>query len=620
MPWKKFKVEGGWKNWKVDEQGKKVGGPLSRKPMTEEEADAQSRALYANEKKETWTTKEGKLFVGPNITQHFLDEAQETGKDFYELLHAAYPGAIVTFPEMLPDELRDSKEITKDFYDTEQAMPMMPMGGACSWEEMDAMEAAQDMQDKMYGLTDKMSMMARNAMQNPMIDDKAQALMDIANGFVNRLKKPDEEKSNEEIARQIAGDNQPDASTDKATWTTAYQNNLPDSSFLWIAPGGDRDSDGKTTPRSLRYFPYKDANGKVDLPHLRNAIQRIPQAKHEGLTPEKKNSLQERARKLLESADKKELYIWKEGDTYRWLAAYSNNRRDNDNPPEIITTESHKEFDEALTKGEWPMPELWLWHIPYSVGITQYHAFDESAGFPIAAGVFNKGCEWAAEGVLNAEWDGVSHGMPSPWIRRDEKDASHIVRHRTKEITFLPTWAAANKLAFNIIHKESEMTEEQKGLPAHKREEFIKAFGEERVKQIETALEATAKAADEAGVEKKEETPTEATPKEALTPDSEIVKALGLVMETITAMRADFDNRLKAMETYQAEQKETEAPFDLVKFLKDKSTIGQETAKVDGRSILAKDKPQETKTQTGSSFTENFMKLNQAWYEQGGAN
>ena len=61
-------------------------------------------------------------------------------------------------------------------------------------------------------------------------------------------------------------------------WTTAYVNDLPDSSFLYIGPGGSKDSEGKTTPRSLRYFPVKDANGKIDLPHLRNALARIPQA------------------------------------------------------------------------------------------------------------------------------------------------------------------------------------------------------------------------------------------------------------------------------------------------------------------------------------------------------
>lgn len=64
----------------------------------------------------------------------------------------------------------------------------------------------------------------------------------------------------------------------EAEWDTAYINNLPDSSFAYIEPGGDKDSDGKTTPRSLRHLPYKDSDGKVDLPHLRNALARVDQA------------------------------------------------------------------------------------------------------------------------------------------------------------------------------------------------------------------------------------------------------------------------------------------------------------------------------------------------------
>jgi hypothetical protein len=65
---------------------------------------------------------------------------------------------------------------------------------------------------------------------------------------------------------------------EEATWTVALMNDLPDASFLYIAPGGEKDEGGKTTPRGLRYFPVKDADGKVDLPHLRNALARIPQA------------------------------------------------------------------------------------------------------------------------------------------------------------------------------------------------------------------------------------------------------------------------------------------------------------------------------------------------------
>src|SRR5215831_7370826 len=61
-----------------------------------------------------------------------------------------------------------------------------------------------------------------------------------------------------------------------AVWSTASVNDLPDSCFLYIESGGKKDSDGKTTPRSLRHLPYKNASGSIDLPHLRNAIARIP--------------------------------------------------------------------------------------------------------------------------------------------------------------------------------------------------------------------------------------------------------------------------------------------------------------------------------------------------------
>jgi hypothetical protein len=53
-------------------------------------------------------------------------------------------------------------------------------------------------------------------------------------------------------------------------WSTAYVNALPDSAFLLVVTdaGGNKQ----------RLFPYRDANGKIDLPHLKNAGARIPQA------------------------------------------------------------------------------------------------------------------------------------------------------------------------------------------------------------------------------------------------------------------------------------------------------------------------------------------------------
>jgi hypothetical protein len=57
-------------------------------------------------------------------------------------------------------------------------------------------------------------------------------------------------------------------------WSTSYINSLPDSSFALVVKG-EKDEEGKTVPRANRNLPYKDASGKVDLPHLRNAMARV---------------------------------------------------------------------------------------------------------------------------------------------------------------------------------------------------------------------------------------------------------------------------------------------------------------------------------------------------------
>lgn len=64
-----------------------------------------------------------------------------------------------------------------------------------------------------------------------------------------------------------------------AEWSAAEIDNLPDSSFAYIEPGGSKDADGKTTPRSLRHLPYKTASGAIDHPHLVNALQRLSSTK-----------------------------------------------------------------------------------------------------------------------------------------------------------------------------------------------------------------------------------------------------------------------------------------------------------------------------------------------------
>jgi len=58
----------------------------------------------------------------------------------------------------------------------------------------------------------------------------------------------------------------------RAEMTTQSINDLPDSAFAYIEPGGSKDSAGRTVPRSLRHFPLSDAD------HVRNALSRAPQS------------------------------------------------------------------------------------------------------------------------------------------------------------------------------------------------------------------------------------------------------------------------------------------------------------------------------------------------------
>jgi hypothetical protein len=55
----------------------------------------------------------------------------------------------------------------------------------------------------------------------------------------------------------------------KAAMSSADINDLPDSDFAYIEPGGTKDDQGKTVPRSKRHFPIHDAA------HVRNALARL---------------------------------------------------------------------------------------------------------------------------------------------------------------------------------------------------------------------------------------------------------------------------------------------------------------------------------------------------------
>lgn len=78
----------------------------------------------------------------------------------------------------------------------------------------------------------------------------------------------------------------------KAVWSAGYVNDLPDSAFLHVSH-----ADGAP----VRAFPYKDADGTIDLPHLRNAVARIPQS---DLSQPVKDQAAARAQRILDAQTK----------------------------------------------------------------------------------------------------------------------------------------------------------------------------------------------------------------------------------------------------------------------------------------------------------------------------
>ena len=101
------------------------------------------------------------------------------------------------------------------------------------------------------------------------------------------------EKDKREDKRDVKEDSKSAKMTRKAI------NDLPDSDFAYISPGGKKDASGKTEPRSLRHLPINAAA------HVRNALARLSQT---DIPPAAKKSalskIKSRAKKFgIETAD-----------------------------------------------------------------------------------------------------------------------------------------------------------------------------------------------------------------------------------------------------------------------------------------------------------------------------
>lgn len=312
------------------------------------------------------------------------------------------------------------------------------------------------------------------------------------------------------------------------------------------------------------------------------------------------------------------LTVWKEASgAWRWLAIYSNKYRDQDNPPEIISEKSHETFVELVDGGIVPYPELWHWHIPGTRwGVADWLAYAD--GFALASGTVDAGHEKEAETLAQTAMPiRVSHGMPERFIVRNPGDKSVIDFHITTEISDLPSPAAANPLTgFQVFKGVNEMA-----LPEQKKQ-YLKSAGlsDERVAEIENGLAQRAKEAHDAGLDFKEsaapvqEAPTEepvavkedaqsAPAAEAAMTRQEVAEAMGQIVSVFTEQMQALSDSMTALATEVKELKRADAdriaekaadtPPASLQALIAQRIIGNDAARVDGRSTLAKDKPTE---------------------------
>jgi hypothetical protein len=327
--------------------------------------------------------------------------------------------------------------------------------------------------------------------------------------------------------------------------------------------------------------------------------------------------------------------VWKDTETgvYRWLAIYSNKWRDNDNPPEILAEKAHIDFVKAVDEGDWPYPEVWLWHVPGTqFGVADYVAWDDN-GFALASGTVDKDKETVAESLSKEDDLFTSHGMPTGEIERDTEDSTIITRYRTTEISPLPFEAAANKhgTGFSILTRE----EKSMAIPENKRPFLEKHLGEGGIAALEAQLAGKAKELEEQGIEFKEEAAAveedvveepaveepveEEEPKEAAVEESapeyvtatEVAEAVGAylkpLIEQIQAIVGAVEEQGKSLKEQAAVlvqlQSDDEAKVKAALadtpaaslFERIGSVIGAPETLIDGRSSLAKSAPEETK-------------------------
>jgi hypothetical protein len=101
------------------------------------------------------------------------------------------------------------------------------------------------------------------------------------------------------------GGEAPGVKAPEGEWDAAYVDALPDECFAYVEPGGEVDAAGRTTPRELRHFPIRDADGNVSPEQVEKALASLDAEKlstGEPLPEEERERIRAELEALLEGA------------------------------------------------------------------------------------------------------------------------------------------------------------------------------------------------------------------------------------------------------------------------------------------------------------------------------
>lgn len=443
---------------------------------------------------------------------------EESAKRQQRALYANVPDA--------DKEVNEEQDGTTEKYGSypEYTYEWRPYLGAVSFRELEEIEEAGEKTRAIEELNSQFSSLARNIMQDPEIDDKGNALSALVSEYSERLK---------------IG----------PTMGSARGKGLLTSVKDAIFGGEDMDDKSAIKRENGMDFPARDyayapdpakpstwrvrlteSPGKVTLTQLTRAAMLLRTEKTSGVPASALNHVRRRVRaefrklgvsdaklppsvregaRILHTSKESDpsFSIWKsESGQYYWMAVYSNKYRDDDHPPEIISEKSHKAFTYLANNGVVPMPELWHWHVKGTRWGVATH-LDYVDGFALAIGTVDEGHEKEAELIAQRDDIGVSHGMMVRHIIRNKDDDSVIDFHITHEISDLVLANAANKRTDFVV-----LSKERNDMPlSDSTKKYLNEIGldPDQIANVEAGLAAGAKAADDAGIESKEETQDE---------------------------------------------------------------------------------------------------------------